>query len=263
MLENAAFDGSVFRSRSVIAAVLPFTCLHERNFIVRYFFLALTIVVLPFTRANTCEAQTTVVEFANTSAFNAKFIAEYDSLRFEVKTRTSLPFVDVHLDLSVGTSGFLVAMRSQAEDYIYRSMKKENGEYPDSPSTGAPNGNQKGCRIPESVQGNPNPVHDIDPDNDNNVGPEITGDDGLSVFNKPIDPKGTGHTVGRIKVSDLPEGLGLSDPDSNGHQHIKPTTEMTFEEFQDLLNDLPWEDAPNNGGSGSGGAGGQTGQSAP
>lgn len=57
----------------------------------------------------------------------------------------------------------------------------------------------------------------------------------------------------------LPDGLGLSDPDESGHQHVIPTTEMSFEDFQEKLNDIPWEKHENGSGGGNGGGGGSGG----
>jgi hypothetical protein len=79
------------------------------------------------------------------------------------------------------------------------------------------------------------------------------------VYDKAIEPRTKKEKVGKVKVSDLPDGLGLIDPDENGHQHVIPTTEMSFEDFQEKLNDIPWEKHENGSGGGNGGGGGSGG----
>ena len=128
------------------------------------------------------------------------------------------------------------------EGCIYRSMKTNaTGGFIDSPKDGALRGGEKGCRTPNSSN---NP--DIKPNGDDKVGPDITGDDGLSVFNAEFDPRKK-EVMAKVDVSKLPDGLGLSDPDDKGHQHVIPTEEMTFEDYQNKLNSIPWEKVKNDG----------------
>ena len=131
------------------------------------------------------------------------------------------------------TSNLRILVTPQ-QKLIYRSMKKVNNAFVASPLTGAPNSSQKGCRTPASSTS-----PDITPNAAGNVGPGITGTNGLSVHNKKILPR-QGEVIGSVDISNLPAGLGLSPPDPNGHQHVYPTVVMTFSEFQTKLNSIPW-----------------------
>ncbi len=196
-------------------------------------------------------AQTFTVPIVQTDGMQVSLTVDAQSLILNFETRTELPFMDYSIAASVGTSGLSFLLVE--DEYIYRSMRTDdNGDFVDSPTTGATRRGEKGCRIPSSVPAGG--VVDITPNGDGNVGPDITGNDGLSVYDREIDPF-DGQVLGKVKVSDLPEGLGLSDPDENGHQHIIPTTEMSFEDFQTKLNEIPWEKHENGGSGGSGGGG--------
>lgn len=210
------------------------------------------VVSAIFVQAST--AQTLSLPIVQADGVYASLKLEAQSLSMNFDTRAELPFSGYSIAASFGTSGFSLLLIE--DEYIYRSMRTdEDGDFIDSPTTGATRRGEKGCRIPGSVPAGG--VVDITPNGDGNVGPDITGNDGLSVYDREIDPF-DGQVLGKVKVSDLPDGLGLSDPDENGHQHIIPTTEMSFEDFQTKLNEIPWEkhDSGGSGGSGGGGSGG-------
>jgi hypothetical protein len=217
-------------------------------------FSTLLVIVVSAIASQSSNAQTFTVPIAQADGTRASLTVEAQSLSLNLETRAEIPFSDFSIGASVGTSGlsFLII----EDEYIYRSMKvDEDGDFIDSPTTGATRSGEKGCRTPTSQPDNP----DITPGGDGNVGPDITGDDGLSVYDKEIEPRTKKEKVGKVKVSDLPDGLGLSDPDENGHQHVIPTTEMSFEDFQEKLNDIPWEKHENGSGGGNGGGGGSGG----
>lgn len=210
------------------------------------------VVSAIFVQAST--AQTLSLPIVQADGVYASLKLEAQSLSMNIDTRAELPFSGYSIAASFGTSGFSLLLIE--DEYIYPSMRTdEDGDFIDSPTTGATRRGEKGCRIPGSVPAGG--VVDITPNGDGNVGPDITGNDGLSVYDREIYPF-DGQVLGKVKVSDLPDGLGLSDPDENGHQHIIPTTEMSFEDFQTKLNEIPWEkhDSGGSGGSGGGGSGG-------
>lgn len=167
-------------------------------------------------------------------------IHQYEPVLLEFQIE--LPGAEYSIDVELTSSSLrIVVVIPTPPKYIYRSMLKVNGAYQSSPLTGATNRKQKGCRTPSS---NPQ-FPDITPNAQGNVGPGITGTNGLSVFNKRIAPKEVGETVARFDANKLPVGLALSTPDpTTGHQHIYPTIVMSFADFQTKLNSIAWVDAP-------------------
>ena len=120
---------------------------------------------------------------------------------------------------------------------LYRTMKPEDGKFKDSPLDGAPNSNQKGARTASS-----NPKHNdfenITSANDM-VGPSHTGKQGLSSSLEEL-PTRTGQVNGKVDASTLPKGLGYEN-DHGKHVSIYPAKDMTFGEYQKLLNSIDWK----------------------
>ncbi|ORJ48009.1 hypothetical protein B2M27_22950 [Kluyvera intermedia] len=122
----------------------------------------------------------------------------------------------------------------------FRTMKKDNnGNYVNSPLDRAPNGTQKGAR----TEGSNPKLHDFPGVNsaDDMVGPSYTGKQGLSGSQVPlpVDPKrGTVNTV--TDLGKLPDGLGAIN-DHGSHISIYPSRDMTFGEYQKLLNQIEWD----------------------
>ncbi len=122
----------------------------------------------------------------------------------------------------------------------FRTMKKDNnGNYVNSPLDGAPNGTQKGAR----TEGSNPKFHDFSGVNsaDDMVGPSYTGKQGLSGSQVPlpVDPKrGTVNAV--TDLDKLPDGLGAIN-DHGSHISIYPSRDMTFGEYQKLLNQIEWD----------------------
>lgn len=120
---------------------------------------------------------------------------------------------------------------------LYRTMKPENGNFQDSPSDGAPNANQKGAI---TVVSNPKYNHfdKITSVNDM-VGPSYTGKQGLSSSLVEL-PIRTGQVNGTVNASTLPKGLGYEN-DHGKHVSIYPEKDMTFGDYQSLLNSINWK----------------------
>jgi len=136
------------------------------------------------------------------------------------------------------------------EQYLYRRMNvDENGSWIASPESGAPNATQLGARTGAS-----NPKHNdfpgvtnasdlVGPSSSNYMGPNGKPA-GLS---SSFDPNvfGRGAVLGRIRMSDLPEGL-IPNPDGEpetpnaDHVSILPA-DMEFGDAQQLYNSIPWE----------------------
>ena len=138
---------------------------------------------------------------------------------------------------------------------IYRNMKKDaSGRWREGPPEGASNQNTKGARTPKSVERNRSsknldPPRDVEPKGPNRmVGPTYTPatDEkgkkipGLSasLVHMPLNPE---QSEAQTTVSELPEGLGWVN-DHNEHVSIFPARDMTFEEYQNLLNQVPWRE---------------------
>jgi RHS repeat-associated protein len=122
---------------------------------------------------------------------------------------------------------------------IFRTMGKDaSGQWLEGPPQGAPNARTKGARTPQSVAGNKNPIIDIKPVGPNQmVGPSYTGLQGLSASLVPI-PK-PGQQVGQTTKPELPSGLDAVNDHLN-HVSIFPSRDMTFREYQGLLNQIHW-----------------------
>ena len=121
----------------------------------------------------------------------------------------------------------------------YRTMKKDSkGNYIESPLDGAPNSMQKGARTKGS-----NPLHHDFKNILNSsdmVGPSYTGTNGLSgsTIPLPADPiRGTLNAT--TNLDKLPKGLNAIN-DHNTHISIYPARDMTFGEYQKLLNQIEW-----------------------
>lgn len=126
-----------------------------------------------------------------------------------------------------------VLLLSEYNGTIYRRMKKDdNGNFINSPLTGAPNSSQKGARTKAS-NSKYNDFSEVDEPSDM-VGPSHTGKKGLSA--STVD----GNNGGSVHTRNLPKGLGAEN-DSGNHISIYPTTNMTFSKYQKLLNSIPWK----------------------
>jgi hypothetical protein len=116
----------------------------------------------------------------------------------------------------------------EKDRYIYREMATNpDGSWIQSPLTGAPNARQMGVRTPNSVQRGVDP--DIIPVGPNQmVGLDYTGLQGLSASSPPRPLVYKNTIQGRIKVSELPIGLGAVN-DHSSHYSIFPVHNMTFQ----------------------------------
>jgi RHS repeat-associated protein len=121
---------------------------------------------------------------------------------------------------------------------IFRLMTPQNGAFVDSPLSGAPNSQQKGARTASSVK--PGGPFDLPVTSETDpVGPSYTRAAGLSGSIVPVITTRKGAINGIVPSAWLPDGLDAIN-DHGQHVTIFPARNMTFGEYQRLLNMIPW-----------------------
>jgi RHS repeat-associated protein len=127
---------------------------------------------------------------------------------------------------------------------VHRGMQTDqSGNWIPSPVAGAPNGNQLGARTTSSTANQKNALVDMPVKSPGDtVGPSTTGtQSGLSANLNDQTNSARKRVDGQVSVANLPEGLGAIHDSAEGHVTIYPTRDMTFEEYQEKLNNIPWE----------------------
>ena len=110
-------------------------------------FSTLLAIVVSAIASQSSIAQTFTVPIVQAEGMRASLTVEAQSLSLKLETRAEIPFSDFSIGASVGTSGFSFLIIE--DEYIYRSMKvDEDGDFIDSPTTGATRSGEKGWNAP-------------------------------------------------------------------------------------------------------------------